>query len=101
MGEGLVIKATITSAKEILRVIKDPELLYWEERGHHLDVLAKWLPDRGFKILPKFFDKDYKLGTVDDEADKLWEEACKDFVPRLWKLDRTTKLGDLKKCHRL
>ena len=71
MGEGLVIKVTIASAKEILKVIKDPELLYWEERGHHLDVLAKWLPEKGFKILPKFFEKDYRPGTVGDEADKL------------------------------
>jgi len=31
------------------------------------------------------------------EIEMPWEEACKDFVPRLWKLDRTTKLGDLKK----
>ena len=71
MGEGLVIKTTIGSAKDILEVIKDPELLYWEEHRHLIDVMAKWLPQKGFKVLPKFFDKDYKPGTVGDEADQI------------------------------
>jgi len=71
MGEGLIIRASIRSAKEILEVIKDPDLLFWENGGHHLDVMAKWLPGKGFKILPKFFDKDYKPGAVGDEADAL------------------------------
>ena len=35
------------------------------------------------------------------EIEKPWEEACKDFVPRLWKLDHTTKLGDLKSARRI
>jgi hypothetical protein len=75
MGEILVIRADIDSASEILKVIKDPHLLYWEESPHHLDVLAKWLPKKGFKILPKIFDEDYKPGTVGDEGDKLIVEV--------------------------
>ena len=27
------------------------------------------------------------------EIARPWEEACKDFVPRLWELDYTMKLG--------
>jgi len=75
MGEGLIIRTSIASAKEILKVIKDPELLFWEDGGHHLDVMAKWLPKKGFRILPKFFDKDYRPGTVGDEADELINKA--------------------------
>jgi hypothetical protein len=69
MGEGLVIRTSIASAKEILKVIKDPKLLFWEDGGHHLDVMAKWLPKKGFKILPKFFDKNYVPGAVGDDGD--------------------------------
>jgi len=71
MGEPLVIIASLRSAARILKIIKDPELLEWEESIEHLDVLAKWLPKKGFKILPKFFDKSYRPGTLGDEADKL------------------------------
>lgn len=31
------------------------------------------------------------------EIRRPWEEACKDFVPRLWELDHATKLGELKR----
>ena len=67
----MIIRVSIRSAKEILEVIKDPDLLFWENGGHHLDVMAKWLPKKGFKILPKFFDKDYKPGDVGDETDEI------------------------------
>jgi len=33
--------------------------------------MAKWLPKKGFKILPKFLDKDYRPGAVGDEDDGL------------------------------
>ena len=71
MGERLVIETTILNANHILKVIKDPELLVWEWAPHHLDVAARWLPKKGFKILPKVFDADYKPGTVGDEGDQL------------------------------
>jgi len=72
MGERLSIIATIFAARDILKVIDDPDLLYWEESPSHLDVLARWLPKKGFKILPKIFERDgYRPGTIGDEADKL------------------------------
>jgi len=71
MGEFLVIRAGLLSAAEMLKVLGDPRQLYWEEGPHHLDVLARWLPEKGFKILPKFFDPDYRPGKVGDEGDNL------------------------------
>lgn len=71
MGEGLVIQATIFDANHMLKVIKDPDKLYWEWAPGQLDVAAKWLPKKGFKILPKIFDENYKPGTVGDEGDRL------------------------------
>jgi hypothetical protein len=38
--------------------------------------LARWLPKRGFKILPKIFERDgYRPGTVGDEGDRLIVEV--------------------------
>jgi len=71
MGERLVIMTTISDANDILKIIKDPKLLNWEWVDHHLDVAVKWLPKKGFKILPKLFDADYRPGTVGDEGDRL------------------------------
>jgi hypothetical protein len=71
MGEPLIIVASLRSAARILEIIKDPELLEWEESIEHLNVLAKWLPKKGFKILPKILDMSYRPGTIGDEADKL------------------------------
>lgn len=71
MGEFLVIIAELSAAADILKVLGDPELLHWEWGPHHLDVAARWLPKKGFKLLPKFFDKDYRPGTVGDEGDNL------------------------------
>jgi len=66
-----ILKYRQSDAKDILEVIKDPDILFREECGHHLDVMAKWLPKKGFKILPKFSDKGYRPGAVGDEADGL------------------------------
>jgi len=71
MGEYLVITADLLNAADILDVLKDPSLFYWEEGPDHLDVLAQWLPKKGFKLLPKFFDDSYKPGKVGDEGDRL------------------------------
>jgi len=71
MGEYLVITADLLAAVDILSVLKNPGFLYWEEGPDHLDVLAKWLPKKGFKLLPKFFDDSYKPGKVGDEGDRL------------------------------
>lgn len=72
MGEGLVIQTTIDNASDILKVIKDPAQLSWEEGPDRLDALARWLPKKGFKILPKIFERDgYRPGTVGDEGDRL------------------------------
>ena len=71
MGERLVIETTILNANRILKVIKDPELLVWEWAPGQLDAAARWLPKKGFKILPKIFDENYEPGKVGDEGDKL------------------------------
>jgi len=71
MGEGLVFETTISNANHMLKVIGDHDKLYWEWAPHHLNVAAWWLPKKGFKILPKIFDENYKPGTVGDEGDKL------------------------------
>jgi hypothetical protein len=71
MGEGLVIQMTIFNANRMLKVIKDPDKLSWEWAPHHLDVAARWLPKKGFKILPKIFDRNYIPNAVGDEGDKL------------------------------
>jgi len=71
MGESLVIKADISEAEDMLEVIGNAKLLSWEGGPHHLDVLARWLPKKGFKILPKFLDASYRPGRVGDEGDKL------------------------------
>jgi len=71
MGDRLVIQAVIDDASLILNVIKDPDKLYWEWGPSQLDAAAKWLPKKGFKILPKIFDENYKPGTVGDEGDRL------------------------------
>ncbi|MBO3802356.1 MAG: hypothetical protein JTT11_00535 [Candidatus Brockarchaeota archaeon] len=66
--------ASIKDANEILKVVKNPNLLLnwnWEWGPYHLDVAARWLPRKGFKILPKIFDANYRPGTVGDEGDKL------------------------------
>lgn len=59
----------------MLKVIKDPDQLYWEWGPHQLDVAARWLPKRGFKILPKIFDADYRPGSVGDEGDRIITKA--------------------------
>lgn len=71
MGEALVIQTSIFNASHMLRVIKDPGKLYWEWGPSQLDAAAKWLPKKGFKILPKIFDENYKPGSVGDEGDRL------------------------------
>jgi hypothetical protein len=71
MGERLVIQSGIEDASRILKVIKDPKKLYWEWGPSQLDAAAKWLPEKGFKILPKIFDENYKPGTIGDEGDRL------------------------------
>jgi hypothetical protein len=71
MGEALVIETTIFNANHMLKVIKNPDELYWEWGPSQLDAVAKWLPKKGFKILPKIFDENYKPGTVGDEGDRL------------------------------
>lgn len=71
MGEYLVIFAELRDAAVMLKMLGDPDILKWEESPSHLDFLTKWLHKKGFKILPKFFDDNYKPGTVGDEADKL------------------------------
>jgi len=71
MGEGLVVDTTITNAEHMLKVIGGHDKLYWEWSGDHLDVAAWWLPQKGFKILPKIFDCTYQPGTVGDEGDRL------------------------------
>lgn len=71
MGEMLVIETTIFDASVILRIIKDPNQLFWDWGPEHLDVAARWLPNKGFRILPKLFDANYKPGSVGDEGDKL------------------------------
>jgi hypothetical protein len=78
VGVGLSIVTSIKDANEILRVVNNPDLLLnwnWEWGPHHLDVAARWLPKKGFKILPKIFDANYKPGTVGDEGDKLIVEV--------------------------
>jgi len=72
MGESLSIITNIFEANDILKVIKNPDLLCWEEGPDRLDALARWLPKKGFKILPKIFERDgYTPGTVGDEGDRL------------------------------
>lgn len=71
MGECLVIRADILAAPTLLKVIGDVRDLYWETSSHHRDVMARWLPKKGFKIIPKILDAGYKPGTVGDDADKL------------------------------
>ena len=71
MGERLVIQTGIEDASRILKMINDPEKLTWEWAPSQLDAAAKWLPKKGFKILPKIFDENYKPGTVGDEGDRL------------------------------
>jgi len=71
VGEYLVIRADLLAAADMLEVLGNPRLLSWEGGSHHLDVLARWLPKKGFKILPKFFDMSYRPGKVGDEGDKL------------------------------
>ena len=71
MGEYLVIRADLLAAADMLEVLGDPKLLCWEEGSHCLDVLARWLPKKGFKILPKLFDASYRPGMVKDDGDRL------------------------------
>lgn len=71
MGEFLVIRTELLAAVDMLEVLGDPRLLYWEWGISSIEAATKWLPNKGFKILSKFFDRDYKPGTVGDEADKL------------------------------
>jgi hypothetical protein len=75
MGEYLVIRADLLEAAEMLKVLPDVGKFYWEWGPTALDVAARWLPKKGFKILPKFFDANYRPGTVGDEADKLIESV--------------------------
>jgi len=75
MGEALVIIANILDANDILKVIENPDQLYWEWGPIHLDVAARWLPKRGFKILPKIFDADYRPGSIGDEGDRIVTKA--------------------------
>jgi len=67
----LVIRANISDAKDILKVIKNPNQLFWDWGPHHIDVAARWLPKKGFKILPKLFDANYKPGKFGDKGDEL------------------------------
>jgi hypothetical protein len=75
MEEPLVIIRSIFQANEILKVIKDPDQLYWEWGPHQLNAAAKWLPKRGFKILPKTFDTNYRPGSVGDEGERIVTKA--------------------------
>jgi len=94
MGEYLVIRAELEGAAELLKVITDPRELYWETGGNHRHVLARWLPKKGFQIIPKLMDPHYAPGTVNDEADRLITrvKACywgnlggrEDLIP-IWK----------------
>jgi len=78
MGEYLVIWGELEGVAELLKFIEDPRDLYWEIGWHHREVLTRWLPKKGFKILPKLMDPNYTPGTVNDDADKLitTEQAC-------------------------
>ena len=67
----MAIRTELLAAADMLEVLRDPRSLYWEWGIHSIEAVAKWLPKKGFKILPKFFDRDYKPGTVGDDADKL------------------------------
>ena len=71
MGEMLIIETTIFDANILFRTIKDPDQLFWDWGPEQLDVAARWLPKKGFKILPKLFDANYKPGNVGDEGDRL------------------------------
>jgi len=51
--------------------LKDPDQLYWEWGPHQLNAVARWLPKKGFKILPKVFDVDYRPGSIGDEGDSI------------------------------
>jgi hypothetical protein len=89
VGEFLVIRAEISTAADMLEIFPDLKEYYWEESPNYLDVLARWLPKKEFKILPKFFDINYKPGTVGDEADKLITEIegcyiAEDQIP-IWR----------------
>jgi len=59
MEENLVIRAELEGAAELLKVITDPRDLYWEAGGNHREVFARWLPKKGFQIIPKLMDSDY------------------------------------------
>jgi len=94
MGEYLVIRAELEGAAELLKFIEDTRDLYWEIGWHHREVLTRWLPKKGFRILPKLLDQNYTPGTVNDDADRLIMEvqACylgnpggrEDLIP-VWK----------------
>jgi len=66
----LVIETTIFDARILLGAIKDPNQLFWDWGPEHLDVAARWLPKKGFRILPKIFDANYRPGTVGDKGDR-------------------------------
>lgn len=71
-----------------------------------MDVLARWLPKKGFKILPKFFDTGYRPGRIGDEGDKLItsvgkildmsfeEELVRELSEARYKADEQTLEGD-------
>jgi len=59
----------------MLKVIKDPDQLYWEWGPHQLNAAARWLPKKGFKILPKIFDAHYRPGSTGDEGDRIVTKA--------------------------
>jgi len=104
MGEPLVIITSIFQANHILNVIKDPDQLYWEWGPHQLNVAARWLPKKGFKILPKIFDANYRPGSIGDEGDRIitYAQVCdleevmdKDIHILMWK-GYVLKLPDMK-----
>lgn len=94
MGEYLVIRSEMEAAEELLKAIVDTSDLYWEISSHHRDVMAKWLPKKSFRVIPKLLDANYEPGKVGDDADKLITKikACylgnpggrEDLIP-VWK----------------
>ena len=109
MGEYLVIWADLGGAAELLKFIGKPSDLYWEIGWHQREVLTRWLPKKGFKILPKLFDPNYNPGTVNDDADELITrvQACYWSNPRgredpipVWKskiLEQTQTRAELRR----
>ena len=75
MGEYLVIRVDLLEATEMLRVLPEVGKYYWEWGPTALDVTARWLPKKGFQIMSKFFNNNYRPGAVGDEADRLIESV--------------------------